>query len=177
MSFVCPSCKSTYKTQKWLDRHVKGGKCNSNLKRTSIPGALRKEVWDTYVGQRTSAKCLCCNKNEITPFTYCKTFHAGHIISHVNGGETVIDNLLPICRDCNMNMGSTNWDDYVETNHLPLRRCGKDPPIKKYMKGIVWWQSLARMWLERRNPSSEWRRRMEDRRLESKSCVLSKGVP
>ena len=57
--------------------------------------------------------------------------------------------MLPICRDCNMNMGAENWDDYVKRNNLPIRRAGKNPPIVKYMKGIIWWQSLARMWLER----------------------------
>ena len=71
--------------------------------------------------------------------------------------------MLPICRDCNMNMGSTNWDEYVLQNNLPLRRCGKDPPIAKYIKGIIWWQSLIRMWLERKRTDSYWRQQWKKR--------------
>ena len=57
-------------------------------------------------------------------------------------------------------MGAEDWDDYIERHpNLPLRRCGKNPPIAKYIKGITWLQSLVRMWLERKNPNSEWRRR------------------
>ena len=57
-----------------------------------------------------------------------------------------------------MQMGTENWDSYVDRHsHLPLRRAGKNAPISKYIKGIVWIQSLIRMWLERKNPNSEWR--------------------
>jgi len=168
----CKYCHKEYKSNRWLRDHEL--KCNKRLKenttkvslpkkkrrRKSIDPNLRKEVWDTYIGQATSAKCFCCWTNPITPFTYCNTFHAGHIISHAHGGSENIENLLPICRDCNMNMDAEDWDDYIDRHpNLPLRRCGKNPPIAKYMKGIIWLQSLVRMWIERKNPHSEWRKR------------------
>ena len=155
MPLSCPKCKGPYKTKYWLNKHLENCK-GTKKKRSSIPGILRKQVWERYIGQRTTSKCFCCNKNEITPFTYCNTFHAGHIISHHNGGKTSIENLLPICRDCNMNMGSENWDEYIERSEFPLRRCGENPPIKKYIRGIIWIQSLVRMWLERKDPDSTW---------------------
>ena len=171
----CPHCRKTYASEKWLLKHLE--KCEKNvkmgqgeeivqkkpkasikIKRKAIDSRLRKNVWDTYIGQKTSGKCFCCRENEITAFTYCNTFQAGHIISHMNGGKAEISNLLPICRDCNMKMSSENWDDYVERHsHLPMRRCGANPPIAKYMKGIIWTQSLARMYLERKKPDSHWR--------------------
>lgn len=153
--FTCTKCKQTYASESWFKKH----KCKnvSIKKRSSIPGKLRKQVWDVYIGQRTGSKCFCCCENIITPFTYCNTFHAGHIISHHNGGKTSIENMLPICRDCNMNMGAENWDNYVERNGFPLRRCGENPPIQKYIKGIIWIQSLVRMWLERKKEDSYWR--------------------
>lgn len=151
-TYPCPNCKTTYKTESWLKKHLERGNCKK--KRSSISGNLRKKVWEEYVGQRIETKCFCCRTKRITPFTYCDTFHAGHIISAYNKGTTSIENLLPICRDCNMNMGSENWDDYVERNGFPLRKCGKNPPIKKYIRGIIWTQSLVRMWLERKNPKS-----------------------
>jgi hypothetical protein len=153
--FPCPQCKSTYKSSGWLKKHI-ADKHSPQTRRRSIGGKLRKDVWDTYIGPHTQSICFCCNHKLITPFTRCNTFHAGHIISHYNGGAICLDNLLPICSDCNMNMNSENWDDYTERNGFPLRRCGKDPPIKKYIKGIVWIQSLVRMWIERKNPNSHW---------------------
>lgn len=154
----CPHCKCTYKTKGWLDKHLseKHPPKQPSTPRRSISGMLRKKVWDTYIGQYTQSICFCCNKSPITPFTRYHTFHAGHIISNHNGGPTSLENLLPICRDCNMNMSSENWDEYVERNKFPLRRCGKNPPIEKYIKGIIWLQSLVRMWLERKNPNSHW---------------------
>lgn len=154
--FPCPKCNKTYETQgKYYKRHVES--CKGMLdemptkkkRRQGITGEMRLAVWETWVGQRTRAKCFCCWQADITQLSNYKTFHAGHIISDHNGGETSIENMLPICRDCNMNMGAENWDDYVKRNNLPIRRAGKNPPIVKYMKGIIWWQSLARMWLER----------------------------
>jgi len=142
-------------------KHCGGKKLDKPIKKTtkrkSIDPQLRKKLWEMYIGQKTDGKCYCCWKNSITPFTYCHTFHAGHIISRYNGGSDSINNLLPICRDCNMQMGTENWDSYIDRHdHLPLRRCGKNPPISRYVKGIVWIQSLIRMWLERKNPESEW---------------------
>jgi len=155
--FTCPKCNKTYETQgKYYKRHVENckgvpdGMPAKKKKRATITGEMRLAVWEKWVGQRTRAKCFCCWKACITQLSNYKTFHAGHIISDHNGGETSVDNMLPICRDCNMNMGAENWDDYVERNGLPMRRTGKNPPIAKYKKGIIWWQSLARMWLERK---------------------------
>lgn len=155
--FPCPKCGKQYETQgKYYTKHVES--CGNEVervapkrkKRLGITGEMRLAVWERWVGQRTRAKCFCCWQTEITQLSNYKTFHAGHIISDHNGGETSVENMLPICRDCNMNMSSENWDDYVKRNKLPMRRAGKNPPIAKYAKGIVWWQSLARMWLERR---------------------------
>ena len=164
MSFVCSDCNRSYKYKSGLKKHIEKCKKATNVKPTNvkpkkarISGYIRKQVWETYVGQYLTTKCFCCYKSEITPFSNCNTFHAGHIISDKNGGEVVIDNLLPICRDCNLNMGANNWDEYVEKNNFRLRRCGANAPIKKYMKGIIWCQSLVRMWLERKNQHSMWR--------------------
>ena len=126
-------------------------------KRKSINPTLRKKVWDTYIGQKTSSKCFCCRKRDITPFTYCNTFQAGHIHSHANGGKASIGNLLPICRDCNMNMSEENWDEYVSRHpHLPIRTQGANIS-KNVIKATTVIQSLGRMWLERKNPDSHWR--------------------
>ena len=166
----CSYCQKSYKIQKALEEHER--KClhkpkketNTRKKprRTAIDGGLRIRVWEKYVGQKTRSKCFCCYNKEITPFTRCSTFQAGHIISHANGGKATIDNLLPICRDCNENMSAVNWDDYIAMHpDLPYRIFGANPPAK-----VIWAttiiQSLVRMWIERKNPNSQWRVRWRE---------------
>ena len=45
-------------------------------------------------------------------------FHAGHIISEKNGGLINIDNIIPICSQCNTSMNSENMDLYI-TKYYP----------------------------------------------------------
>ena len=86
-------------------------------KRKTIPKALKEQVWDKYVGkERGIAKCLVCNDREISK----SSFHAGHIKSVKNGGDTTIDNLLPICSHCNLSMGKQNLYEYKAEFHQPL---------------------------------------------------------
>lgn len=82
-------------------------------KRTKIPENMRQDVWKKEFGSKTSTTC---------PVKYCDHqisnekfgFQCGHKISVANGGKEKIDNLRPICADCNSKMSSTNWDSYEE---------------------------------------------------------------
>lgn len=38
-----------------------------------------------------------------------RTFNLGHVVADCNGGKWSIDNLLPICRRCNEEMGEHDW--------------------------------------------------------------------
>ena len=40
------------------------------------------------------------------------------IISEKNGGEINVDNIIPICSDCNSSMGYTNMDKFI-TKYYP----------------------------------------------------------
>ena len=68
-----------------------------------VPSSLKHNVWIVNVGEKFKAKCAVrwC-KNIITPFT----FEAGHNIPSSKGGETTIDNLKPVCSNCNKSMGN-----------------------------------------------------------------------
>ena len=125
---------------------------SNKKKRKSISSYLKRDVWFKYIGNRAKSKCFCCKKNEIF---FCsgleKTWQAGHIISHNNGGLAEINNLHPICKHCNKNMNDENWDDYVN-RHKDLNHSWDwniENYYKKYEKGIIWWQSLYRMHLSR----------------------------
>lgn len=68
-----------------------------------ISKALRKLVWLKCVDE----KCEIC-EDEITE----KEFEAGHIVARALGGQTEIDNLIPICFACNRGMGTRNAYEY-----------------------------------------------------------------
>ncbi len=74
-------------------------------KKKSIPLALKKLVWNKYIGEEIGkSKCLCCGLTDISQIS----FNCGHILAEVNGGNMCIDNLMPICQNCNSSMGSMN---------------------------------------------------------------------
>ena len=41
------------------------------------------------------------------------SFHCGHIIAEVNGGDIIVSNLKPICQNCNSSMGTKNINDFM----------------------------------------------------------------
>ena len=86
------------------------------------PKHLSKIVWEHYNGQVWSAKCYVpwCN-NVIDCMS--SNWHLGHNIPESRGGETCLENLRPICSDCNLGMGSRMTIDewifkYVSTVYL-----------------------------------------------------------
>ena len=64
----------------------------------NISKALRDEIWFTYIREIIKAKCFCCERNYINLFNY----HSGHIVAHSKGGFTIVENLRPICIECNL---------------------------------------------------------------------------
>lgn len=86
-----------------------------NRKRKKIPFGVRENVWKKYNGNKFNAKCYVnfCNQ-KLTPFN----FDVGHNIPHSKGGSDSIDNLRPICRNCNVSMGNAytieEYSDYFK---------------------------------------------------------------
>jgi len=79
-----------------------------SYRKKKIPNALRNQVWISYMGERFRVKCptTWCT-NTITAFA----FEAGHNIPESKGGPTVLENLIPICSQCNKSMGNTHTFD------------------------------------------------------------------
>lgn len=76
-----------------------------------IPSALRNLIWCTYIGEeQRKGLCLCCNTEQITTYNH----ECGHIVAQVNGGESSLENLRPICSSCNKSMGTKNMDDFIK---------------------------------------------------------------
>lgn len=80
-------------------------------KKKTIPKVLKNQVWYKYIGKTIGqSKCLCCNNNLI----YQNDFEAGHVLAESKNGKTDIENLRPICKQCNQSMGNTNMNDFIK---------------------------------------------------------------
>ena len=78
------------------------------MERKSIPKPLRTLVWNKYIGEEHGlGKCnVCATKIKVS------NFDCGHIVAACEGGEDIIQNLVPICRLCNLSMGKENLNDF-----------------------------------------------------------------
>jgi hypothetical protein len=105
-----PDNKKRKKQQSNKFRVVIGrGPVINKYKKKTIPKALKKQVWDTWVGSSVGeTNCLCCGHEKVRQIE----FHCGHIMAEVNGGKTNVENLRPICAQCNLSMGSMNMIEF-----------------------------------------------------------------
>lgn len=79
-------------------------------KKRSIPAALKRKVWYTYIGEaQGNGRCHCCQITMIHQLS----FHCGHVVSEKNGGEMTVRNLRPICQNCNSSMGTMNMNEFI----------------------------------------------------------------
>lgn len=76
----------------------------------TIPKALREQVWIRQMGRVFEGKCpTSWCQNKITVFD----FESGHNIPESKGGQTSIENLVPICSRCNRSMSDTySFDEW-----------------------------------------------------------------
>jgi len=82
--------------------------------RKSIPKKIRDDLWIAYCGENYNSLCFVCSD----PISV-KSFEAGHIIPASEGGSNNIDNLKPICGNCNKSMGVENMIQY-KNRYYPL---------------------------------------------------------
>ena len=85
-------------------------------KKQKIPLALREQVWIHSCGRHFESKCTVrwC-KNKIDVFN----FQVGHNIPESKGGQTILENLRPICSRCNQSMSNNytidEWNELGKT--------------------------------------------------------------
>ena len=71
--------------------------------------AVNKEIlWKHYFGNKFRVLCPCCEIHEIT----VGTSHKSHKIPKVATGEETLENLIPLCQQCNLSMGTMLYDDF-----------------------------------------------------------------
>lgn len=95
------------KEQNSSNRHI-----NDKGKKKHIPSTVKRLVWNQHIGEHVGkAKCLCCKTTDITQLS----FHCGHVVSEASGGDVCVDNLRPICQNCNSSMGVMNMNEFMAT--------------------------------------------------------------
>ena len=84
------------------------------MAKDKISEALKTQVWLQWVGEYFKSKCLVdwC-QNTIS----ARDFDVGHNIPESKGGKTVVSNLRPICRKCNLSMGNRYTIDQWNKKH------------------------------------------------------------
>ena len=94
-----------------IDNEIGSKEVTTVRKKNKMNKQMRARCWTKYVGEDVArTKCLCCNEQTITTFT----FECGHVVAHAKGGSNDISNLRPICRDCNNGMGTENMKEYAK---------------------------------------------------------------
>jgi hypothetical protein len=110
-----------YVHNEWLQRLIKRNQDPSmgyagfshyplDMKRTRISKTQRNKVWrKTNVG--IDGECYVCKKR-----VSFEDFDCGHVKAVFWGGTNELDNLYAICRECNLDMGVKNLEDYKRDN-------------------------------------------------------------
>ena len=82
----------------------------NNATRKPISKYIKTLVWNEYVGRKINeVNCLCCNKKPI----HITAFVCGHIQAVAEGGSNDIENLRPICAECNSAMKTQNMREFM----------------------------------------------------------------
>lgn len=79
-------------------------KNQKKYRKQKIPIALRQACWVRQFGETYQHKCFVdwCHRK-----ISCFDFEVGHNLPESKGGSLDLDNLRPICRQCNIGMGNT----------------------------------------------------------------------
>lgn len=83
-----------------------------HIKKDKVKKADRRLVWENTNGKIYEAPCFIKRCNQI--LCCMGDWHAGHNKARVDGGSNSIENIRPICAECNASMGTMSIDDYNE---------------------------------------------------------------
>jgi len=114
----------------------------------AITAKTRQLVWEKYFGDSQIGHCWCCKNifnfdmswySDQSKTSLCKnpSWHCGHIVARKCGGTRFVENLRPICSQCNIAMGIKNMDEFVISNGLDSAQLlHKDDPFNRVYKEV-----------------------------------------
>tara|TARA_B000000475_G_scaffold44575_1_gene33551 strand:- start:819 stop:1883 length:1065 start_codon:yes stop_codon:yes gene_type:complete len=126
----CPTCYlSIFSNFEWLDLTIYAlindkkikDICNDflrdidkNKKRVKITNELKIQIWKKVTAnQCDKGICYTCNEE-----LYFNKMECGHIVAHALGGKATYDNMMPVCKTCNLKMGTMNLDEYRRLKNI-----------------------------------------------------------
>jgi hypothetical protein len=71
-------------------------------KKETFPDWFKSRIWRKFNGSLEKVSCPICSENFIEP----NSFSAGHILPESKGGMMCLENIMPICSECNSQMGA-----------------------------------------------------------------------
>lgn len=123
LSIHLSSCKAAVKTNTQymhqslsplLQTPVFGFVPKDKARKAAIPQAMRKMVWDVYIGRDINTTvCPLCQCAEINAFS---GWDVSHVIPEAHGGATTLENLRVVCSCCNKSMGTKNMAEFCLKN-------------------------------------------------------------
>jgi len=134
-----------------------------------ISKKLREEVWLKHFGKTFSAKCPVqwCTR-EISVFS----FEAGHNIPESKGGKTTIDNLIPICGDCNRSMGDRFTIDDFSKQYASSTVINITPSLDVHVKPQTFFQKLCCCFIRKPPPVKPPLRKVQYRKKSQFRTIL-----
>lgn len=85
-----------------------------NMPKKHISPRLRNQVWRKHNHNTLLGECTICKKSIDRDND---NWHCSHIKSEFNGGYTILENLIPCCPDCNLQMGIRDANEYSITKY------------------------------------------------------------
>jgi 5-methylcytosine-specific restriction endonuclease McrA len=110
--------------------------------RHKIPKRIKDLVWEMYIGaDKAEGKCYVCGKT-----IHITDFEVGHNKAVSKSGSDRPENLRPICRSCNLSMGTMSIEAFKRKYFLKsarkkkIRQKGKrkktETPLKRLTKQL-----------------------------------------
>lgn len=111
----CQKCakemsRETYEKNSGICIHCQKVDKKERQERVKLSKKERLMVWDKIFQRHRCGLCPVCHLNDIS----MENFVVGHITSLAMGGKNEHDNYMPICAQCNLEMGPENIFDYAE---------------------------------------------------------------
>jgi hypothetical protein len=74
----------------------------SKLRKEAVPEWFKSVIWRKAYGSVEKTQCPVCSMNVIS----AESYSAGHILAESKGGMMCSENIMPICPECNSQMGT-----------------------------------------------------------------------
>jgi hypothetical protein len=92
------------------NKSIKEIKKLTPFKKQKISNIFKRQCWNYWIGEHIGKIiCPCCKLTEISQLN----FSCGHIIPESKGGKLIVENVRPICSNCNSSVYVDNLTDYI----------------------------------------------------------------